>query len=363
MGRQAAAQIRNLCDNDAVAHARVAFHNQIARRGAQRSLRLPSILSRGATGRIEMGEQPSPKIDSRSGMAVVVTFSGCGTDLKDCLQRIAEQTQQPVAVVVARYGADGASGFQTVTKQWVPGAQALHGPFTEAASAMNAAIAAIASAGHCPLGIAFLSESDRVKPRFVAGCESVLKACPEVGLVSCWTASEKGRQESWIKPCPALPYQWLSNDAVPFSAVRTEALCEAGRFRPVMKPGYDHWDLFNAVLAKGWVAVTVPEVLAASPFCDAQCLHLVNSDPATRAELLGRFPELIARDFEEIMLSAMSSACRRSRPFWSLWGERLSWARVMLLYPRTTARQIYGRLRNKVLRFRGRVMPSTGEAT
>lgn len=363
MGRQAAAQIRSICDKNEVAQARASFHNQIVRQGAVRSPRLPTILSRGATGSIEARRECDSQFDPRSGIAVVVTFSGRSAQLEPCLRSLAQQTQQPAAVVVARHGADFGPNVRPVIENWLPDAHILPGPFTEAASARNTAIDAIDSAGHRPLGIVFLSENDRIKPLFVAGCESVLKACPEVGLVSCWTASEKDSQEIWIKPCPALPYQWLSNDAVPFSAVRTEALCEAGRFRPVLKPGYDHWDLFNAVLAKGWVGVTIPEVLAESPFCDGQCPHLVNSDPATRAELLGRFPELVARDFEEIMLSAISSACRLSRPFWSLWGERLSWARVMLRYPRTTGRQVYRRLRNKVLRFRGRVLPSTGEVT
>jgi hypothetical protein len=40
-----------------------------------------------------------------------------------------------------------------------------------------------------------------------------------------------------------------------------EALLEVGLFRGDMEPGYDTWDLFDTVMASGWVAVTVPEIL------------------------------------------------------------------------------------------------------
>jgi hypothetical protein len=131
-----------------------------------------------------------------------------------------------------------------------------------------------------------------------------------------------------------------------------------------MKPGYDHWDLWNAVLAKGWIAVTVPEVLVQSPFGEQACPHLDKNEPAMRAELLGRFPDLTARDAREIALFERSRATQLSRPGKSSWGERLSRARVMLLYPRSTVRQIYGRLRNKVLRYAERwVSQSSREVT
>jgi len=363
MGCRAAAQILRICDNEKVVDARVAFHNQIRQQGAMRSLNLPSILSRGASGNGDMNRHRAAKVDSRSGIAIVVTLSGRGASLGDCLRSLAAQTQKPVAVVVASYGADRGHNGQATAAGWLSGVRFVREHHADAVSAMNAAIEAILSADCRPQGIAFLSTHERLQPTFVGVCESVLKACPEVGLVSCWSADQKVVRGAWIKPCPCFPYQWLSNDAASFSTVRTEALCEAGRFRPIMKPGYDHWDFWNAVLARGWCAVTIPEVLAQSPFSETECPHLASSEPAMRAELLGRYPDLIARDVQEIMLFSMSRAARLFRPGGSSWKERLSRARVMILYPRTTAGRIFERLRNRVLRCGSWVIRSTREVT
>ena len=364
MGARAAVQVRHYCGNDKVVEARVAFHDQVMQQGAARSLRLPANLSKGTTCIDDLHRLRDTQVDSHSGIAVVVTCSGPGQSPDDCLRNLAGQTQTPITVVVAFHGAGRHRNDQPMDGGWPSGVQVLREHYADDSSARNAAIEAIISAKSIPRGIAFLSADDRLKPTFVAVCESVLKTCPEVGLVSCWSANEKARTGAWIKPCPGFPYQWLSNDAVPFSAVRTVALCEAGRFRVVMKPGYDHWDLWNAVLAQGWIAVTVPEVLVQSPFGAKECPYLANGDPDMRAELLGRFPDLIARDAREIALYDRSGAARQSRPGMSAWGERLSRARVMLLYPRSTVRQIYGRLRNKVLRYAERwVSPSSREVT
>jgi hypothetical protein len=70
----------------------------------------------------------------------------------------------------------------------------------------------------------------------------------------------------WSRPCPAFPYQWVANDVVPFAAVRMEALLEVVLFRGDMDPGYDTWDLFDTVMASGWVAVTFPEILGEAHF-------------------------------------------------------------------------------------------------
>ena len=63
-------------------------------------------------------------------------------------------------------------------------------------------------------------------------------------------------------PCADLVHQLTGNDVPPASAFRAEALGGAPPFRTGMPSGYAIWDVANALLLKGWAAVTLPEALA-----------------------------------------------------------------------------------------------------
>ncbi|HEX3035188.1 MAG TPA: hypothetical protein VHT73_08650, partial [Thermodesulfobacteriota bacterium] len=198
----------------------------------------------------------------------------------------------------------------------------------------------------------------RLRPDFIASCESVLQRCPEVGLVSFWVHHPENDNRALIKPCPSFPYQWHANGAVPFSVIRTEALHEAGNFRSPMCQGYEDWDLFNAVMAAGWIAVTVPEILADYPFVEnSMSLDTVgHTYVRMRKELLERFPDLVARDAKDIVLLAESDKA------WSPYrgsfipqkqrvvAHAIKMARIALLRPRWTTLAVLKTLKKKALR-------------
>jgi hypothetical protein len=106
-----------------------------------------------------------------------------------------------------------------------------------------------------------------------------------------------------IRPCPAFPYQLLSDETVPATAVRTEALREAGMFRAELNSGFEHWDLVNAVMASGWMAVTFPALLngrAETP--DGSSRPSLPADHGRmRRDMLARYSDVVARDSREIV--------------------------------------------------------------
>ncbi|HET9529035.1 MAG TPA: hypothetical protein VFQ92_01690, partial [Blastocatellia bacterium] len=183
-------------------------------------------------------------------------------------------------------------------------------------------------------------------------CGSTLERCTEVGIVSGWARRSKYDKSVVIRPCPGFPYQWLANEAAPFSAVRTEALLEAGSFRPAMAHGYDDWDLFNAVMAAGWVAVTVPEVLAYHRYRNDTAPHITNLNGNARArrELLERFPDLLARDAKEIVLFVESASARSLAASEFPLRERLARARAILRYPRGPVLRVLRVLKDRIFR-------------
>jgi hypothetical protein len=115
-------------------------------------------------------------------------------------------------------------------------------------------------------------------------------------------------------PCPSFPYQWLKNQASGASAVRAEAWDDAGGLRAPLSCGFEMWDLTNAVLAAGWKGVTVPEVLCEWSASDSLNLAAETIGPETmRRLLLERFPALVARDAERLVLMSGSEPARKVR--------------------------------------------------
>lgn len=352
MGRDAASDIRLICDNRRIVERHLDFRSKIIQRGAKRSLHLPVNLPWIKRPFSDEPARRTQQDDTSSGLAVVVTCSDSGRLLEECLQSLRSQTREPLSVIVVDDESTEKETSEAFNRAGRQGWQVVHNRNAGLAAAKNAGIEAVLGSGVNPFGFVFLSAEDRLQPGFVATCESVLQHCPEVGLVSCWARHLEADSDVWIRPCPSFPYQWVSNEAAPFSAVRAKALCEAGNFRPVMDHGYDDWDMFNAVIAAGWIAVTVPETLGRHRFRKNTMAHITNGNGygKVRRQLLERFPDLIARDASDLVLLIESSTAQSLRKDSFFLPEQFARARVIVRYPRRPAQQVLEKLRNKILR-------------
>src|SRR5207245_254155 len=188
----------------------------------KRSVHLPVNLPWAKRPLVDESARRTAQSKPTSGLAIVIVCLNNGQSLDECLKRIDRQTQKPAAVIiVVDDRATEKQTLQALNIQQQKGWQVVRKRAGGLASAKNAGIEAILASDLNPLGFTFLGPDARLQPGFVAACEGVLHRCREVGLVSCW-AQHAGTVE--VKPCPAFPYQWLSNEAVPFSVIRTEAL-------------------------------------------------------------------------------------------------------------------------------------------
>ena len=86
--------------------------------------------------------------------------------------------------------------------------------------------------------------------------------------------------------------------------VRTEALLEAGYFRDMLEEGYEMWDLVNAVMAAGWAGITLPSLLSERvvPIGPALFSSTVDDHHRMRKEVIARFPELVAKEAQTLIL-------------------------------------------------------------
>ncbi|OQZ02335.1 MAG: hypothetical protein B6D35_01430 [Candidatus Brocadia sp. UTAMX2] len=351
MGREASMSIRQMCDNKKVLESHLNFRRLIVNQGAKRSLHLPVNLS--WTKRAVFDESPRRTTQNKceKGIAIVVTCFNTGQFLDSSLQSIRQQTQQPAAVIVVDDKSTEGQTLKALRKSQQDGWQIIQKKNGDLVPAKNTGIETILRSEPNILGFAFLNAGDQLQPGFVATCESVLQHCSEVGLVSCWAHYSGIKNDLWIRPCPGFPYQWLTNEAVPFSIVRAEALREAGNFRIIMSHGYDNWDLFNAVMAAGWIAVTIPAILGDHRVVEDSAL-LMARVPAfgkMRREILERFPDLIARDAKDIVFLIESSITQSlCEELFTLRRERTT-ARTMLSTSRQSVVRILKKLKKRVL--------------
>jgi len=266
MGRDAAAAIRRICDNGTIVHRQLELRKRLIRQGTAPSMQAPSAppeLQQAAPGHAIDREVRVPE---GNGLGAVITCFNDGSCLEDCLATVEQQNTKFGRVVIVDHGSTDEQTLAALDQAQRDGWHVIRRSSGDAASAKNVGLDWMRNSDGCPLAVTFLSGPVRLHPDFTAVCEAAFRRNPRVGLVSCWALDTAREKRLWSRPQPRLPYQWLSNDLVPFAAVRTEALLEAGRFKEGLDPGYDHWDLFDTVMASGWIAVTVPTVLGEAPF-------------------------------------------------------------------------------------------------
>lgn len=358
MGRNAAKDIRRICDNQETLGRHLEFRSRLIRQGSQRSLHLPANLPWSRQPLHGAAARCSAEAAMGEGIAVVVSCFHAAHGLRRCLWGLRGQTQKPVEVVVlvdewTRETAGGlfqemaGNGWRLIARE--PGSWA---------SARNLGLQAVLESGSNPLGIVFLEAEDQIEPPFLESVHSVLEHCPEVGVVSCWVEDLDYRNIANPIPCASFPFQWLNNELVTFSAVRTAALQDTGPFRTFSRPEYEIWDLFNAVMVSGWAAVTVPAVLGRERTSLKFSASPHNSVPHGRMceRILGRFPDLVARDSHELLILALSSGTYLVNAEVAALRSRLQVTEKYLRHPRAVLWKLIYRLKDKVDRkFPGRL--------
>lgn len=284
MGQAAAQSIRSICDNEAIVSAQLTFRANLVCRGAQRFLSLAaSPLMRPS----QEFERPSAASSARGG-AIVVCVEAL-EEAEPVLRSIDAQTILPRATAVVS-GVQSSSASRALAEQLAErGILVLFQPQCRGTDAWNAGFKALLPTGEYGFWV-FLDSDDVLAPRCLECYEATLAHRPEVGIVAPWTERTTGSETLEARPCPEQANQLVGNDVPPASAFRAEALGAEPPFRPGLPREYDVWDVANAVMIKGWLAVTVPEALATRHSAK------INDDwprasafRAIRAEVLARF--------------------------------------------------------------------------
>jgi glycogen(starch) synthase len=326
MGWLASERIRRLCDNGEILSRHLHFRRSIAERSVSRSIYLPAILrwkDRPDKFRTEVCvSNPAPA----SSVAVVVTCRGNGDGLENCLDSIRQQTRPPFAAVLIVDNKNGEKIRHAVERARLNRLELCELDSGKLSMMKNAALSAVIASGRNPAAFTFLDSRDRLYPNFLEICGSVIKSCPDVGVVSSWMWIAGDAPRLVANPCPQFPYQLISNEALPAAVIRTTALNEAGHFRELISDGYEDWDLINAIMANGWLAVTFPALLTERIFDRQTELSSSPEHRRMREQLLDRLPELVEHYAQTLVLMLESRISQLKSPGWQGWGiTKIDW--------------------------------------
>lgn len=272
MGKMASEAIAHLCDNQRIVEEQIAFRADVRRRGANRSLTVAALSH-------SVGGEEVVRATEFSGSAGIVVSAKTRAEAEPLLQSIAAQTA-PATVVALVCGSEGAAIKETSEKTIIT----LFSSAAFRSEAWNMGFAAIRERVASGF-VLFLDADDLLQPDCLARMQQTLTHRPEVALVTGWIGREEGMSlEAPLSP--ELSHQVMRNEVGSAVAFRIEALGNTAPFRP-LPSSYDLWHLSVAVLAKGWVGVTFPALLAERrgrqtriPWPDVTALR------AIRAELL-----------------------------------------------------------------------------
>jgi glycosyltransferase involved in cell wall biosynthesis len=333
MGETAADAVTRLCDNERIVDEQIAFRRDVQQVGAQRSRTVAALShSLGHTARAT----------EFAGGAGIVVSAETPLDAEPLLRSIAAQTTPAAAVALVCGNSVSEHDRGLANKLAGQGVVTLSCASSQRSEAWNAGQAAIrdrVSSGF----VLFLDADDLLQPDCLARMKEAFAHQHEIGLVAGWIGRE-GDIALEAPLSPELSHQLMRNDVGSAVAFRSEALGNAPPFRP-LPSSYDLWQLSVAVLAKGWVGVTIPALLAERrgslgkiPWPDVTALR------AIRAELL----EAAAPHISPMALDLLSDYA--PLPLGDTRGGQSGMAQIMSI--------LKAGARRKISRARTRLLPS-----
>jgi glycosyltransferase involved in cell wall biosynthesis len=256
MGRAAAEAVRRICDNDRIADEQLAFRAEVCRLGIHPARAL-SGLSRCLPRNVRT---PGPVAQqAECGGAGIVLRVDRLADAARVLESLGAQTIPPRAIAIVCSAPPSETDAERTRLLMSEGLTVLANAGHP--DPWNLGLSASPRMGGCRFYL-FLDEHDRLLPDCLECVDKVLQHRPDVGIVSFWTEATGVPTSLNVRPCPLLSYQLRDNDVCYASAFRAEAIGRTPPFRAGMPRGYDVWDVANMVMARGWLAVTYPRLLA-----------------------------------------------------------------------------------------------------
>jgi glycogen(starch) synthase len=321
MGARAYRDIQRMCNNQRIIEKQLEFRTRIVKKGADHSIHLPLNLPWIHRPPVRPTVAAATKGSSESGCAVIVTCMNGGIYLENCLLHLEKQSRPPLTVIMI------VDRSQRVAAQWALKKAAALGwevwetvEIAKIAVLWNKAVEEIRQKGENPAAFVFLDSLDQPAADFIQIVEKVFKTIGNAGFFWCWNHFNGQNPGYSTDPLPAFPFQILTPRKMAPFAVRGSALIQAGLFRLMHYPGYEAWDLANALMARNWVAVTYPAFLNERLKMKQRSIYSPLAADLSRVywEALERIPEVVTHAGNELAFlleSRLLDLGARRQPF------------------------------------------------
>lgn len=289
IGRAARARVLGLCDPDRVVADRLAhFERTIERhRVASRTRR---------AGRARASRR----------VGVVVTCYNLGSTLPETLESVAASTRRPDRLLVVD---DGSTDPETVSVLGglASEVEVLRTPNRGLSTARNVGAAHVDTDT-----LLFLDADDLLAPDFITEALDLLGQSRRTGFVTPWAVFFGEGDGAFCPPRPHFPLLLNRNLALYMSLMRRRAFDDAGGYRPEMLFGYEDWQLWIAMLDRGWQGACLPSVGLRYRLRAGSMLRRIN--PITHHVLIERMAALRPRPYRRYGTEAVLLALQNALP-------------------------------------------------
>lgn len=246
----------------------------------------------------------------------MIADHGSGPDLDDTVASVLRQTCRDFEAVIVQ-GAVASVSHQRVADD--PRIRVIGGEHRGAASARNVAFQQARGLFLCAI-----DAGDRMDPAYLGRAARILDENTAVSFVSCWEETVDGKVASKPERCD-LPVLLAECTVGPAALVRRTALEAVGGYDVRMpREGYDAWDMWIAMVERGFAGVIIPEVLiyrhAAGAAQSARC-RAGHADPDVMRYLFDKHQESYRRHVFDVLLRLEKEACDRLQVSYTLDAE------------------------------------------
>lgn len=195
---------------------------------------------------------------SNSKVTAVIPCYNDGLYIKQALESLLNQTLLPERIIIV----DDGSNLET--KKIL---KTLSDPLVEIIFQENQGVAAARNNGITASTtdyILTLDADDTFEPSFIEKAVAVVKANSKLGVVNCFYKhfGFQADEKQIIRPLAKTPADFLvKNNGVASCLFRKKCWEDVGGYDPQFKLGYEDWDFWLAIIARGWGFYTLKESL------------------------------------------------------------------------------------------------------
>jgi glycogen(starch) synthase len=256
MGQRAAARIRGLTSYEAVLPQRLAHLENLLREAPPSRRLFPTVSPQpqAQIGPVE-GRESSPGL-----LSVVIPYHNLGRYIEETLESVLSSTYRELEVLVVDDGSndpESIAALEEIKRNAPHDVKIVHTEHQGICATRN--MGASQSSGEF---LAFVDGDDVVDAHFFARCIDVLRTYHNVGFVYSWISYLGETEGCWPSWNTEFPFFLAHNLVSPMAVTRRDLFLAYGKNKADMEYNLEDYDSWLGMVTKGYVGVSIPEVLA-----------------------------------------------------------------------------------------------------